>query len=526
MAEQQVLTRAELAAGTKKTVSVGETKILVVHAGEGELYAVEAECPHAKAPLEQGAVCEGRLVCPWHMGTFELRTGAWVEPPPLRGLKTYGVRWEGDAVMVDPEPRNVPTMASAGSGMPVLVNGADRQVVTIGGGAAAAAAVCALRQGGFAGTVTVIDAVAGEPVDRTNLSKMTLAGKKPAETLPLWPADAVEALHVERVTAGVERLERPVRAGQRGAVLTNKGTRIEFDYALMATGGVPKRLGIAGEDGPRVHTIRHVADVEAIGATIGIRDPRAVRAVILGDSFIAFEAASALRTRGLPVTVVSRAKVPFAKKFGDKVAGTILGLHRKNGVALRLGVEASGITEEVVTLEGGEALPAELVIVAVGVAPATEFAHGMALERDGSVAVGRDLVAADRVWVAGDIATVDGVRIEHWRLAEQHGRTAGRAMLVAAGAPLRTEETRYDGVPFFWTAHFGKRFGYVGHAEEWDAIIVDGDVEEASFLAYYVKDETLKAVMGCGRDTAMAVLAERMRGGLELEAARGAVKGL
>ena len=530
MAEQQVLTRAELAAGTKKTVTVGETKILVVHAEDGALYALEAECPHAKGPLEQGAVCHGRLVCPWHMGTFELKTGAWVEPPPLRGLKTYGVRWEGDAVMVDPEAKYAPTMASAETGS-VIACGAEREVVAIGGGAAAAAMVGTLRQGGFAGRITVIDPVAGEPVDRTNLSKMTLAGKKPVEEL--WPGDAAAALGVKRVTAAAARIEAPSDASPQGAVVTDKGERIAFDYALVATGGVPKRLGIAGEDGARVHTIRHVRDVEAIAATIGERageEPQAlagVRAVILGDSFIAFEAASALKARGLAVTVVAREKEPFAKKFGPEVAKAVLALHRKNGVALRLGTEANGITDEVVTLEGGEALPAELVIVAIGVAPATGFAQGLGLEKDGSLAVGRDLRAAERVWAAGDIASVDGVRIEHWRLAEQHGRTAGWGMLRAAGAMVAEADTSYHGVPFFWTFHFGKRFGYLGHAEAWDSIVVDGDLDEQTFLAYYLQDtDRVAAVMGCGRDTAMAMLVERMREPVKLEKARAAVKGL
>ena len=415
-------------------------------------------------------------------------------------------------------------MASSETGS-VIPCGMERHVVAIGGGAAAAAMVGTLRQGGFAGRITVIDPVAGEPVDRTNLSKMTLVGQKPPEEL--WPREAAKALRVERVTAAVSRVEMPTDATSRGTVVTGKGEQIAFDYALMATGGVPKRLGISGEDSPRVHTIRHVRDVEAIMATLGEREPAMLRAVILGDSFIAFEAASALKTRGLQVTVVAREEEPFAKKFGPEVAEVILGLHRKGGVGLRVGTETNGITDAVVTLQGGEALPADLVIVAIGVEPATTFGHGLALEENGSVAVGRDLRAAERVWVAGDIATVDGTRIEHWRLAEQHGRTAGWAMLRAAGALVPEAEGSYHGVPFFWTFHFGKRFGYLGHAETWESMVIDGYLAEQTFLAYYLQDgNRVAAVMGCGRDTAMAMLAERMREPVKLEDARALVKRL
>ena len=517
MALEQVLKQEELPAGSKRTVKVGETEILLIHteaAGteSGELYALEAKCPHAGAPLEQGSVCNGRLICPWHTGTFALSTGALVEPPPLRSLKRYSAKIENGSIFVDPKPLNTPSLASHGEKNPPAPCGENRHIVTIGAGAAATAAVCTLRQEGFAGRITMFDPVDTEPVDRTNLSKMTLAGKKPVATLPLWKPEEEAVMQVERVHASVTMLD-----GNAGKLHTSDGKLCAFDAALLATGGVPKKLNIPGDTLGHVHSIRHVADVEAIAKQIG-DDPKSKKAVLIGDSFIAFEAASALTTRGLQVTVVCRSPQPFSKKFGEAPAQALVSLHQANGVTLKLGAEAREITETAVTLKSGESLPADIVIVAVGVSVATSFEHGLAMEDDGGIPVDKSLKTAEKLWVAGDLASVGGTRIEHWRLAEQHGRTAAFGMLRALGGG--SGKAAFDGVPFFWTAHFGKRFGYVGHAEKWEDLQVDGSLGDAKFLAYYIKDNAVKAVLGCGKDSAIAALAESMRETLTLEQAR------
>ena len=522
MAMEQVLMAAELPAGSKKAVKIGETEILLVHTEDGRLHALEAKCPHAGGPLVEGAVCNGRLICPWHTGTFELATGQWLEPPPLRSLKLYSARISGDAILVDPEPRNAPSLANYNDHAPAsqtaLQTATDRHIVTVGGGAASTAAVCALRQGGFAGRITVLDPVASEPVDRTNLSKMTLSGKKPV--VPLWDAEQASKLRVERVNAQAVALD-----GETGSLRTSDGQTLLFDAALLAPGGRPRKLGIPGEELPFVHTIRHAPDMDAITATLG-GDGKGKRVVLIGDSFIAFEAASALTQRGLEATLVCRSPQPFSKKFGEAPAQAIVALHQANGVTLKLGAEAREISSTGVTLKSGETLPADLVIVAVGVKPATEFEHGLALEKDGGVPVGDSLQAAAKLWVGGDVASVNGTRIEHWRVAEQHGRAAAAGMLRAMGAPGAPLGETLHRVPFFWTLHFGKRFGYVGHAEDWDDLQVDGALsgegEGAKFLAYYVKGNAVKAVFGCGRDTAMAMLAEQMRKTLTLGEARAA----
>ena len=152
--------------------------------------------------------------------------------------------------------------------------------------------------------------------------------------------------------------------------------------------------------------------------------------------------------------------------------------------------------------QGGSLLEAELVIAGLGIAPATQLLQGVAARQDGGLDVDAQLRIGDGLYAAGDIAAFplygDGkrIRVEHWRVAQQHGRVAALNML-GRGVP-------YDAVPYFWTIHFMKRLDYVGHAEQWDEVVVDGDLEKPEFLAYYVRDGQVAAIAGWDRDEQMA----------------------
>lgn len=495
---------AELPRGEKKTVKAGETEILLIHEESG-LVAVQAKCPHAGAPLEKGAVCNGRLVCPWHMATFALPSGGLLEPPAMAPLKTYSVSVEGDDILVDPEP--LPPAA-----VPAQPSTAEQVVLLVGAGAAGAMAATTLRQEGFAGRIVAVDPVADEPVDRTQLTKQALSGKMPLAKVPLATHDAIDW---ERVQASVVSLS----ASESSARLSN-GDTIRFTHALVATGGTPKRLSIPGAE--LAYTIRHVEDVRQILAAAEGKQT----AVVIGTGFIGLEAASALIQKGLQVTVVGQEELPFAKKFGHQVAVAVKALHESKGTRFRLG-EIVAITPAGVVLKANkpdELVPAELVVMGVGIEPELGFAHDLPLAGEsGGIATDASLRAAGPVWIAGDIANVVGTRIEHWRLAQQHGRVAALGMLAPGDRPT------YEGVPFFWTTHFGKRLGYLGHAGKWDEIVIDGDVDKLEFVAFYVSGGDavargeVKAVLTCGRDSQTAILAELMRSRPSLAAARSAI---
>jgi len=358
-----------------------------------------------------------------------------------------------------------------------------------------------LREAGFTGRVVMLDPANRVPYDRTVLSKYALSGQKGAEKSPLQTQAFYREHGIERRTAEVTRIDAPARR-----IICADGSVLAYDAALLATGGTPAHPSMPGAGLGHVYTLRSRADADAILE----QAERSTRAVILGASFIGMEVAASLRERGLEVTVIGQEAVPFSKQLGEQVGRAFVGLHEQHGVAFRLGcgvasLEGAGQVSGVV-LDSGERIAADLVVVGFGVKPATSYAEGLNRRDDAGIVVDATLCAAPGLYAAGDIACFphrgDGapIRVEHWRVAEQHGRVAARNMLGQA--------TRYDAVPVFWTIQYRKRLDYVGHAADWDSVVLHGDVDKPEFLAYYVKDGRVAAAAGLGRDQDTAALIE------------------
>ncbi|MFZ2108485.1 MAG: FAD-dependent oxidoreductase [Roseiarcus sp.] len=492
---EKVATLSELRTDRGLRVEIGDKKILLVRDGDA-VRAYSAVCPHAEAPLEEGAVCNGRIVCPWHKGTFRVSDGALLEPPPLDGLARYPVRMDGDDVFVsaseieERKPKSIPE---------------QRTLLIVGAGAAGATAAAALREFGFGGRIVLVGSEPGLPFDRTCLSKFVVAGQmSPSETPLLRPKEFYEARAIERIETEVSRMDM----ARRNVILADGRTLI-YDSALIATGGVPKRLDIPGANLPGVHMLRSREDASAILADVR----RGVRAVILGSSFIGLEVASSLREQDAEVSVVSPEAAPFVRQFGERIGKSFRTLHEAHGVQFHAGSQAAKLEGrervDAVVLEDGRRLPADLVVVGVGVRPATDFVEGVARAKDGGLPVDASMRVAQDVYAAGDIAAFplppDGTRtrIEHWRVAQQQARVAAENMLGRSAA--------YDGVPFFWTYHYGQNFEYLGHADKWDEEIIKGELERQHFVALLLQRKRVAAVVACGHERTTAVLAERMR---------------
>jgi len=296
----------------------------------------------------------------------------------------------------------------------------------------------------------------------------------------------------------------------------SSGDTLAYDALLVATGGSARRLNIPGSDLKNICLLRSFSDADSVIETAG----RSKRVVVVGSSFIGMEAAASLRQRGLDVTVVAPSREPFESTLGPEVGALFRRVHEERGVKFNLGsvvYRFEGTNNvEAVTLEGGERIEADMVLVGVGVHPATGFLDGVTLNEDGGVLVDAHMRAADSLYAAGDIAsfpdprTGERVRIEHWRTAQQQGRVAAHNM---AG-----RRTAFDGVPFFWTRQFDTGLLYVGHASRWDEIIYTGDVAAQDFIAFYVKDGRALAAAGVNRDRDMAALEELFRLNLMPEA--------
>ena len=489
---QVVCRLSELRDGSITKARIGDADIVIVRDGT-QVNAFAATCPHAGAPLEDGTVCNHRLVCPWHKATFRLRDGAVLEPPALDALTRYPVRVTGDDVLVSPEPVSAERTIPAPAGPIVLI---------LGTGAGGTAAAVALRELGFSGRITMIGNEAREPYDRTVLSKFVLADMKPSDVPPLR-SDSYWAEHrIDRMDATVVRLEATARR-----VHLADGTVLGYDAAVLATGAIANVPTLPGMTLEGVFTLRSRQDAAAIVA----RATKGARVVIVGSSFIGLEAASALHSRGVHITVVAPEEIPFARQFGPEIGAMFRRLHEENGIEFRLGARISGIegaeTAAAVLVDGGERLPADLVVLGLGVRPATGFVDGARKAHDGGIMVDSTLHAGNDLYVVGDSACFpfagDHLRIEHWRVAQQHGTVA-----AANIAGIRRD---YEGVPFFWTYHFGRQFEYLGHADRWDRLHIDGDINAQRFVALQIRGEEVAGVVACQRERTTGMLIERMR---------------
>jgi NADPH-dependent 2,4-dienoyl-CoA reductase/sulfur reductase-like enzyme/nitrite reductase/ring-hydroxylating ferredoxin subunit len=487
----------EIKDGEMKACSAGETKVLLARVN-GRIHAVGATCPHYGAPLAEGALCGQRLICPWHHASFDVTTGDLLEPPALDALPHYEVRVENGRIITvlpdDAEDRRTPPMAKRDAQQD------GRTFVILGGGAAGYMAAQTLREENFRGRILMLTREDRLPYDRPNLSKDYLHGHADPAWMPLRADDFYAGHDIE-----TWRDKEVTRVDAKTKTIYFKGgAQLVYDALLVATGGEPRTLPVPGSNLKNVLLLRSFSDADVIIAAA----ENAKRAVVIGASFIGLEAASSLRTRGLEVTVVAPEKTPFERTLGAEIGALFQKIHEHNSVQFRLGAKVRQLVGndrvEAVALEAGENLEADLVVAGVGVRPATAFLESVSLHEDGGILVDSHLRAADSLYAAGDVArftdarTKESTRIEHWRTALQQGRVAARNMAGRA--------TMYDAVPFFWTTQFDATLTYVGHAAKWDEIIFDGDVEKKDFLAFYVKDDQVRAVAGMNRDRDMAAI--------------------
>ncbi|MBP0590099.1 FAD-dependent oxidoreductase [Paraburkholderia sp. LEh10] len=513
---QKVARFPDLADNGMKRIDANGTPILLIRCGNA-VHAFGAECPHAGGPLEQGALCNGRLVCPWHKATFDVASGAIIEPPALLPLTRYATRIEHDDVLVSSTPQP-PERAHA--------KAADsRTFAIVGAGAAGAAACAALREAGFAGRVVLIDHEPRTPYDRTVLSKFVPSGEMPPDAIPpLLPDDFFATHAIEFIQAEVATLDARQRRIDIGSAPS-----IRYDAALVATGGVPKRPALQGADADSVKArIRLLRNRDDARRLVNMAE-QGEHALVLGASFIGLEVASALRERKLRVTVVSPGSVPFEKQFGVEPGRLFMRLHEAHGVRFRMGHRANAVAPGTadgalrVTLDNGDTVACDFVVAGMGVTPATGFIAGVTRNGDGSVDVDASMRVADGLYAAGDIARFElqalgggRVRIEHWRVAQQHARIAAHAMLgLPAAEPL---------VPFFWTYHYGKTFDYLGHARHRDETIFTGKPDTFEFIALLGEKGRLVAALGCNRERQIGLLGEAMRKPLGLADARKIVE--
>jgi NADPH-dependent 2,4-dienoyl-CoA reductase/sulfur reductase-like enzyme/nitrite reductase/ring-hydroxylating ferredoxin subunit len=463
---------------------VGDEEVLLVQSGE-EIFAVTAHCTHYHGPLAEGLVAGESVHCPWHHACFDLRTGEALRAPALNPVECWKAERRDGRIFVkekreQPKPRGKKAAA-----------GAPARIAIVGGGAAGFAAAEMLRRRDYRGSIVMLSDDNAPPVDRPNLSKDYLAGSAPEDWLPLRPDDFYAENGIElRLKTAVTGIDP-----RRRQISIAGGENLPYDRLLLATGAEPVRLTTPGADQPHVHTLRSLADCRAIIEAA----KSARRALVVGASFIGLEVAASLRTRGLEIHVVAPEARPMERVFGPQLGDFIRALHEEHGVVFHLGDTVALFEGKRAALKNGGAVDADLVIIGVGVRPRLTLAEQAGLSIDRGVAVNEYLeTSAPGIYAAGDIArwpdrhSGERIRVEHWVVAERQGQAAAANMLGI--------NERFDAVPFFWSQHYDVPINYIGHAERWDQVTVEGDVAAKDCLLRYRRGGRELAVASIFRD--------------------------
>ena len=463
---------------------VGDDAVLIARRGNA-FFAIGSTCSHYGGPLAEGLMVDDTVRCPWHHACFSLRTGEAVRAPALAAVDCWSTQVVGGKVFVRGKvtpPERKPMTAGPGS---------PQRIVIVGGGAAGFAAAEMLRRQRYQGSLVMLSDDDAPPVDRPNLSKDYLAGNAPEEWIPLRGDDFYAENDIDlRLKMHVAAIDVQARE-----VALEDGGKVAYDRLLLATGAEPVRLPIPGMDLPHVHTLRTLSDCRAIIA----RAANARRALVIGASFIGLEVAASLRARNVEVHVVAPEKVPMERVLGRQMGDFVRRLHEEHGVVFHLEDTATALESTRARLKSGGTIEADLVVVGVGVRPRLALAEKAGLAVDRGVSVNEYLeTSIPGIFAAGDIArwpdphSGESIRIEHWVVAERQGQTAALNMLGA--------REKFASVPFFWSQHYDVPINYVGHAEAWDELAIDGDIAGRDCVLRYKRHGRVLAVASIYRD--------------------------
>ncbi len=377
-------------------------------------------------------------------------------------------------------------------------------VVIVGASLAGMHAAHTLRRQEFDGRVTVVDADSNRPYDRPPLSKQVLAGDWEPDriVLPAASEDLDLDLQLGRRAMGLDLADRFVRL--------DGGERVGYDGLVIAAGAAARRLpGTEALGG--VHVLRTLDDCLTLRAEL---DGGPNRVVVVGAGFIGAEVAATCRQRGLEVTLLEAADVPLERALGAQIGSVMADLHRDHGVDVRLGVGVDALegTDHVtgVRLADGVVIPAEVVVVGVGVSPNTGWLEGSGLNVDDGVVCDDTLSAAPGVVAAGDIARWPSarygqyLRVEHWETAVQMGEASALRLLATERG---TEPQTFDPVPWFWSDQYDRKIQLAGRSSADDRVeVVIGSLQERRFVALYGRDDRLVGVLGMNRPAHVARL--------------------
>ncbi|MGF1597639.1 MAG: NAD(P)/FAD-dependent oxidoreductase [Acidimicrobiales bacterium] len=388
------------------------------------------------------------------------------------------------------------------------------RVAIVGASLAGVQAAQALRRGGYDGSLTLIGAETHPPYDRPPLSKDFLAGTTGRERLGLRAVADPDALGIDW-QLGVRATALELGPGDEGprAVVVDDDRRLEVDGVVVATGARPRTLpGTGGVDG--VHVLRTLDDAMAVRAAF---DRRPASVVVIGCGFIGAEVAATARQDGLAVTVIEAAEAPLERVLDREAGLAVAELHSSHGVDVRLSSPVDRLTVEDARVTGvelatGGRVPADVVVVGIGVVPETGWLASSGLTLDNGVVADETCLAAPGVVAAGDVACWPNprfggrlLRIEQWDNAVEMGTYAGRRLLAWAEG---REVEPFAPVPWFWSDQYDRKIQLAGVAAG-EPELVQGSLEERRFVRLYVDDGVVVGAL-CWNRPRQAIQARQM----------------
>lgn len=466
---------------------VGDEDVILARQND-EFFAVGASCTHYHASLAEGLIVGGELRCPLHHACYSLRTGIAVSAPAFDPIPRWRVERRGDKVFVREKLSELARYPENNTPRPP---DSPSSVVIVGGGAAGLAAADMLRRKGYDGPVTMISADDATPYDRPNVSKDFLQGPVPDEWMNLRLPEFYKEQRIDVVlNARVSSIDT-----HQKQIQLQDGKSYKFGALLLATGSDVIKLPIAGARDSDLFYVRTWSDARRLFQSI----ETAKQVVVVGASFIGLEVAASLRSRGVEVHVVAIETQPFERTLGAAVGGFFRALHESHGVIFHLGKSVTRLDGNEVSLNDGTKLQADFLVLGVGVRPAVGLAEQAGLKVDRGVIVNEYLeTSAPGIFAAGDIArwpdphSGQPIRVEHWVVAERQGQVAARNILG--------NRERFEAVPFFWTQQYDVTLKYVGHAEHWDGVEMDGSWDAKNWVVRYQQGGKTVASATVGRD--------------------------
>ena len=393
----------------------------------------------------------------------------------------------------------------------------DQTFVIVGAGLAGGKAAETLRAEGFAGRIVLIGEEPERPYERPPLSKEYLRGKQPREKAyvhePGWYDEHRVELQLGAKAVGLDTAGR--------TLALDGGDAISYDKLLITTGAVPRPLPVVGADLDGVLSLRRLPDSDRIKGVLR----EGARIVVVGAGWIGLEVTAAAREAGAEVTVIEVAPLPLQRVLGDEVATIFADLHRQHGVDLRFGTGVQEILGEgqvsSVLLSDGTEVPADAVIIGIGVAPAVELAEAAGIKLENGIVTDEHLrTSAPDVYAAGDVANFyhpllgRRIRVEHWANALNGGPAAARSMLG--------QDVVYDRLPYFYTDQYDLGMEYSGYTEPggYDQVVFRGDVAKREFIAFWLSGGKVLAGMNVNVWDVTDPIQALIRAGREVDAAQ------